>query len=224
MSDIILKHGGTIDKFEGDAVIAFFGAPMTMLDHAARCVLAALEQQAALSELRIKWAEEGYPPVHIRIGIDSGPMVVGNMGTATRMNYTMMGDHVNLAARLEGVNKAFRTPILISLDTYDLVRDDVAARFVDRVRVVGRRKPVDIYQPICSRSMIQPEDLERFQTYEKAWNMMQRRCFIEAEKILSDLCHTHPDGPSEVLLERVRGFMQHEPGSGWDGVFDLESK
>jgi len=224
MSDIILKHGGTIDKFEGDAVIAFFGAPLEMPDHASRCVLAALEQQAALSELRVKWAEEGFPSVHIRIGIDSGPMVVGNMGTASRMNYTMMGDHVNLAARLEGVNKAYRTPILISRDTYDLVRDDVAARFVDRVRVVGRKTPVDIYQPICSRVMIKPEDLERFRIYEKAWNMMRRRHFVEAEKILTDLCHSHPDGPAEVLLERVRGYRQHEPSPDWDGVFDLQSK
>ncbi|MDX8406857.1 MAG: adenylate/guanylate cyclase domain-containing protein, partial [Mariprofundaceae bacterium] len=168
MSDIILAHGGTIDKYEGDAIIAFFGAPVDMPDHATRCVLAALEQQATLSALRLQWAEEGYPKVHIRIGINSGPMVVGNMGTATRMNYTMMGDHVNLAARLEGVNKAYRTPILISRDTYDLVRDEVAARFVDRVRVVGRKKPVDIYQPICRRSDILPEQLEQFRAYEKA--------------------------------------------------------
>lgn len=224
MSDIILQHGGTIDKFEGDAVIAFFGAPVDMPDHATRCVLAAIDQQAMLSSLRLDWAEEGYPKVHIRIGINSGPMVVGNMGTKTRMNYTMMGDHVNLAARLEGVNKVYRTPILISRDTYDLVRDDICARFVDRVRVVGREAPVDIYQPICKRSLVEPEQMERFRTYEKAWNMMRRRHFGEAEKILMELCVSHPDGPSEVLLERVRSYRQHEPSMDWDGVFDLKSK
>jgi len=150
--------------------------------------------------------------------------VVGNMGTKTRMNYTTMGDHVNLAARLEGVNKVYRTPILISRDTYDLVRDDICARFVDRVRVVGREAPVDIYQPICKRSLVEPEQMERFRTYEKAWNMMRRRHFGEAEKILMELCVSHPDGPSEVLLERVRSYRQHEPSMDWDGVFDLKSK
>jgi len=224
MSDIILEHGGTIDKYEGDAIIAFFGAPVDIPDHATRCVLAAIEQQALLRSLRMDWAEEGYPQVNIRIGINSGPMVVGNMGTKTRMNYTMMGDHVNLAARLEGVNKAYRTPILISRDTYDLVRDDIAARFVDRVRVVGRKAPVDIYQPICRRSLIEQEQLERFRAYEKAWNMMRRRHFVEAEKILTDLCMAYSDGPSEVLLERVRTYRQHEPDMDWDGVFDLKSK
>lgn len=224
MSDIILEHGGTIDKYEGDAIIAFFGAPVDMPDHATRCVLAALDQQAKLSEMRPKWAEEGYPEVHVRMGINSGPMVVGNMGTETRMNYTMMGDHVNLASRLEGVNKVYRTPILISRDTYELVRGDIAARFVDRVRVVGRKTPVDIYQPICRRGDVRPEQLERFRAYEKAWNMMRRRHFVEAEKILTDLCLSHADAPAEVLLERVRAFRQQEPPSDWDGVFDLQSK
>lgn len=224
MSDIILEHGGTIDKYEGDAIIAFFGAPVDMPDHATRCVLAALEQQARLSALRAQWAEEGYPAVHIRIGINSGPMVVGNMGTETRMNYTMMGDNVNLASRLEGVNKVYRTPILISRETYELVREEIAARFVDRVRVVGRKTPVDIYQPICRRSDIGAEQLERFRAYEKAWNMMRRRHFAESEKILMDLCLSHADGPAEVLLERVRAFRQQEPPMEWDGVFDLQSK
>ncbi len=224
MSDIVLRHGGTIDKYEGDAIIAFFGAPVAMPDHATRCVLAALEQQAALSALRLQWAEEDYPEVHIRIGINSGLMVVGNMGTQTHMDYTMMGDHVNLAARLEGVNKTYRTPILISRDTYDLVRDEVAARFVDRVRVVGRKKPVDVYQPICRRADIQQEQLEQFRAYEKGWNMMRRRHFAEAEKILIDLCMTHADPVAEVLLERVRAFRRHEPGMDWDGVFDLQGK
>ncbi len=225
MSDIILEHGGTIDKYEGDAIIAFFGAPLDMPDHATRCVLAALDQQAMLSVLREEWKEEGLPEVHIRIGINSGPMVVGNMGTHTRMNYTIMGDHVNLAARLEGVNKVYRTPILISHDTYQLARETIAARFVDMVRVVGRSQPVGIYQPVGTRDALDPVDLEHFRLYEKAWNMMRRRHFAEAEKILTRLAAEMPgDGPTEVLLARVRGYRKKEPPPQWDGVFNLESK
>ncbi|MDX8401634.1 MAG: adenylate/guanylate cyclase domain-containing protein [Mariprofundaceae bacterium] len=225
MSDIILDHGGTIDKYEGDAIIAFFGAPVEMPDHATRCVLAALDQQAMLSVLRREWQEEGLPEVHVRMGVNSGPMVVGNMGTQTRMNYTIMGDHVNLAARLEGVNKVYRTPILMSHDTYQLARETVAARFVDMVRVVGRSQPVGIYQPVGTRDSVDPAVLEGYRLYEKAWNMMRRRHFTEAEKLLVQLAVDMPgDGPTEVMLARVRGYLRKEPPPNWDGVFTLSSK
>ncbi len=225
MSDIILEHEGTIDKYEGDAIIAFFGAPVDMPDHAVRCVLAALDQQAMLSVLREEWKSRGLPEVQVRMGINSGPMVVGNMGTETRMNYTIMGDNVNLASRLEGVNKVYRTPILISRNTYELVRSDVACRFVDVVRVVGRSQPVPIYQPLGTRQTVSDADLEPFRRYEQAWNMMRRRHFAEAERILVGLAMEMPgDGPTETLLARVRAFRKQEPPPDWDGVYNLESK
>jgi len=185
MSDILLEEKGTIDKYEGDAIISFFGAPMDMDDHALRCVVAALRQQARLAELRVQWKSEGLPDVHIRIGINSGPMVVGNMGTETSMNYTMMGDHVNLAARLEGVCKAYRVPILMSKDTYLEVRDHIAARFIDRVRVVGRSQPVDLYQPMADRKDISDEQQQEFRAYEKSWSMMRQGQYKEALQLMS---------------------------------------
>ena len=224
MSDIILERGGTIDKYEGDAVIAFFGAPLPMEDHATQAVLAALEQQRALDTLRPQWIEAGYPEVRIRIGLNSGPMVVGNMGTQSRMNYTMMGDHVNLASRLEGVCKMYRTPILISRDTYDLVRDTIAARFVDRVRVVGRQKPVDLYEPIGERSLLPAGQQEVCRAYEKAWQMMSQRQYAEAGKQLREILAEHRDGPSEMLLERVQLYSHTPPPEDWDGVTNLQQK
>jgi len=225
MSDIILKHGGTIDKYEGDAIVAFFGAPMDMQDHALNCVLAAMEQQEALQRLRKQWAEEGYPELNIRIGMNTGPMVVGNMGTQTYMNYTMMGDHVNLAARLEGVCKVYRVPILMSKDSYTQIRERVAARFVDRVQVVGREEPVDVYEPLGKRDEIQPEVIQRSREYEKAWSMMHKRHFSEAIKILLRLHEAYPeDGLYEVMLARAYQYDKTPPEPDWTGVFVLTSK
>ena len=225
MSDIILERGGTIDKYEGDAIIAFFGAPLTMPDHATQCVLAALEQQKALITLRHKWAEDGYPEIHIRIGINDGPMVVGNMGTDTHMNYTMMGDNVNLASRLEGVCKVYRVPILMSKDTYLQVREDVAASFVDRVKVVGRDQPVDLYQPLAPRNEITEDDLIPYRTYERAWSLMNQRLFAEAGKIFDELVKAHPEnGLFEVMHARNKGYIKTPPAPSWNGVTALKSK
>jgi len=225
MSDIILECGGTIDKYEGDAIICFFGAPMAMDDHAGQCVRAAIRQQTALSALRKQWAADGYPEIRTRIGINSGSMVVGNMGTAEHMNYTMLGDHVNLASRLEGVCKVYRVPILISADVYDQVHETVACRFIDRVRVVGRETPVDLYQPLAeSLSELSAEQNTMIEDYKRAWDNMEQRKFTEAEQILVRLVNDFQDNPADVLLARVRGFIHTPPGENWDGVYNLKSK
>jgi len=225
MSDIILKRGGTIDKYEGDAIIAFFGAPLDMPDHVTQCVLTALEQQKALLTLRSQWTEKGYPEVHIRIGINDGPMVVGNMGTDTYMNYTMMGDHVNLASRLEGVCKVYRVPILMSRDTYLQVRDEIAATFVDRVKVVGRTQPVDLYLPLAPRGEISDDDLKPHRTYERAWSLMHQRLFNDAGKIFEKLVKEVPgNGLYEVMLARNSSYIKTPPPQDWDGVTVLKSK
>ncbi len=225
MSNIILEHGGTIDKYEGDAVIAFFGAPLDMPDHATQCVLAALEQQKALVSLRHEWAKEGYPEVHIRIGVNVGPMVVGNMGTDTHMNYTMMGDNVNLASRLEGVCKMYRVPILMSKDTYLEVRDEIAATFVDRVKVVGRSTPVDLYQPLAARDEITDNDLKPHRTYEQAWSLMHQRLFDEADRLFEELMKMYPEnGLYAVMHARNRNYIKKPPPQSWDGVTALKNK
>jgi len=229
MSNIILARGGTIDKYEGDAVIAFFGAPLPMEDHAYQCTMASLEQQWALAELRKKWKEEGLPEVNIRIGLNSGPMVVGNMGAESRMNYTMMGDHVNLAARLEGVGKQYKVSILVSGDTRDMISDKIYCRFVDRVRVVGRSTPVELMQPINEIDKMDPVDIERDQLYQKAWNLMQQHDFSAALTAFEAMDQRWPPhGPQEglyqVMIERVQDLIANPPPADWDGVHNLTSK
>ncbi|MDQ6955697.1 MAG: adenylate/guanylate cyclase domain-containing protein, partial [Mariprofundaceae bacterium] len=224
MSDIILKCGGTIDKYEGDAIICFFGAPVNMESHAEQCVRAALQQQQELDKLRKQWVLEGYPTIHTRIGINSGSMVVGNMGTFEHMNYTMLGDNVNLASRLEGVCKIYNVPILISFDVYDQVRDIIACRFIDRVRVVGRSTPVDLYQPLGELSALSVEMATMIVGYKYAWDKLIEREFIEAEEMLVRLVNDSHDNVSEVLLARVRKFMRSPPKKDWDGVYNLERK
>ncbi|MDQ6973355.1 MAG: adenylate/guanylate cyclase domain-containing protein [Mariprofundaceae bacterium] len=225
MSDIILKHGGTIDKYEGDAIIAFFGAPLDMENHATACVLAALEQQTVLKEMRKVWKKQGEPELTVRIGMNSGSMVVGNMGTDTHMNYTMMGDHVNLAARLEGVCKAYRTPILVSGDTYRLIRDKIFCRFIDQAQVVGRRTPVDLFEPICTWVDVPDEWTKRDELYKRAWAMVQSRRFSDALKFYKVLHAKFPeDGLYEVMIARTEAYITTPPAKDWNGVFVLDSK
>ena len=225
MSDILLEKKGTIDKYEGDAIVSFFGAPIDLEDHAVRCVVAALEQQKRLAVLREEWKEEGLPEVHVRIGINSGPMVVGNMGTQLSMNYTIMGDHVNLAARLEGVCKVYRVPILMSKDTYVLVRNEISARFVDRVRVVGRSKPVDLYQPIGVRSEVTQEQIQESRAYEQAWSLMMNGQYEDALQAMTILYVENSEcGLYEVMVNRLKTYTQTPPPDDWSGVFNLKSK
>ncbi|OPY90315.1 MAG: Adenylate cyclase 1 [Syntrophaceae bacterium PtaU1.Bin231] len=148
MTDIIYEEGGTVDKYEGDAIIAFWNAPLTLSDHAVRCVRSALRCQAKLAEMRPAIRERIGKDLHMRIGMNSGPAVVGNLGSKTRFDYTMLGDAVNLASRLEGINKQFGTYAIISQATLDLLGGAFPVRELSRVAVVGRREPVTIYEPM----------------------------------------------------------------------------
>ncbi|MFH1012490.1 MAG: adenylate/guanylate cyclase domain-containing protein [Candidatus Peregrinibacteria bacterium] len=148
MTEVILKHQGTLDKYEGDAIMAFWNAPVAQHDHAKSACLAALEQQARLQELRKQWKKAGLPEIHARMGINTGPAVVGNMGSADRFDYTAIGDAVNLASRLEGINKQYGTEIIISENTYAQVRDLFECRQLDRTQVKGKEQVVTIYELI----------------------------------------------------------------------------
>jgi len=148
MTDLIIKEGGTLDKYVGDEVMAFWGAPLPQENHAFLACKSALEQMEKLRELNEKWKSEGKYQLNIGIGLNSGDMVVGNMGSSSRMDYTLMGDNVNLGARLEGTNKIYKTNIIISEYTYEEVKDQVIVRELDLIRVKGKVKPVRIYELI----------------------------------------------------------------------------
>ena len=221
ITDIILEEGGTLDKYEGDAIIAFWNAPLEQPDHALRAGRAALRAQRRLEELRPALKEKYGKDVFMRIGLNSGPAVVGNMGSRRRFDYTAIGDTVNLASRLEGACKIYRVPILIGETTAILVRQELLLREVDVVRVVGKTTPVRIYEIIAEKEKATPQEGERVRLFEEALRFYREKAWSEA-KIRFELLRD--DSLARLYVHRCQEFIEHPPPSDYDGVFVLESK
>ncbi|WP_319416860.1 CHASE2 domain-containing protein [Marispirochaeta aestuarii] len=227
MSDTILDLKGTIDKYEGDAIIAFFGAPIEQFDHSYRACLSAVRMKRMERELNQRFMEDGMSPSPLltRVGINTGEMVVGNMGTLQKMDYTIMGNSVNLAARLEGVNKQYGTWILMSEQTREAAGDSFAARQLDRVRVVGIHQPVRLYELIDETEHLDSNTREGLDTFHAALELFEEREWEEAEKLFRAATKLLPeDGPSGFYIERCRKFVSTPPAENWDGVFNLTLK
>jgi adenylate cyclase len=224
MTDILFRNLGTLDKYIGDAIMAFWGSPYPQQDHAYSACLCALEMIAALEELNRKWGGEGRRPISIGIGLNTGPMNVGNMGSDKRLAWTVMGDNVNLASRLEGMTKQYRSRIIISESTYNEVADQFVAREVDRIRVKGKKLPVVIYEllaPISERR----DYATLLAKYNEALDVYRSQNWREAAGKFGELLTTYPDdGPTQVLLQRCLEFMEEAPESDWDGVYVMKSK
>jgi len=225
MADIIMANLGTVDKFEGDAIIAMFGAPVALENHAEAACNACIHMQKRLEALREKWQQEKQLTIRMRIGLCSGLAVVGNMGSKSRLDYTMMGDTVNTAARLEGVNKVYGTYIMISETTYEQVKEKVIVRELDAVNVVGKKKPVKIYQLIGHPGEISQESLQMVDFYHKGLNAYREQkwdlaigYFKNALLVVAD------DKPSKVMIDRCEEFKESPPGEGWNGAHVLKSK
>lgn len=227
MSDIIMSERGTIDKYEGDAIISFFGAPVHLDDHAIKACTAALKMRDAEVELNKKLMDEGKTPSPIltRIGINTGPMVVGNMGTSKKMDYTIMGSDVNLASRLEGVNKQYGTRILISGTTKKQIGDRFVTRELDKVRVVGIQRPVTIYELCCSKKELTEDQARANDIYNQALNFFRDKKWSQAEEFFNMVLELVPeDGPSQVFIKRCRQYAKKAPPEDWDGVYNLVKK
>ncbi|MDR1238678.1 MAG: CHASE2 domain-containing protein [Treponema sp.] len=226
MSDIIMENLGTIDKYEGDAIIAFFGAPVYREDHAVLACRSAVRMKQAEAELnRGIMADRLSPrPLYTRIGINTGEMVVGNMGTSTKMNYTIMGNAVNLAARLEGVNKQYHTGgVLISEYTKSEIGDEFICRSLDRVRVVGINTPVRLYELLGIRGGAGEPDSTA--AWEEAMALYEKREFRAAEEIfLSLAARNEQDGAARLYTETCRAYIAAPPPADWDGVNNLSAK
>ncbi|MBD3392434.1 MAG: CHASE2 domain-containing protein, partial [Chitinivibrionales bacterium] len=238
MTDILLSRFGTLDKYEGDAIIAFFGAPMPMEDHAQQACATALDMQRRLGELRKKWMAEGekWPAIvhnmRMRIGINTGAITTGNMGSNVRMNYTMMGDAVNLAARLEAAAKQYGVYTMISHFTRDIVKDSFELRQLDKITVVGKSEPVVVYELIGEKGSADEqtkklleqygEGLARF--YDRQWDRAAE-ILAEAEK-LEPYRDIAPKGmsPSKRIISYCTTFKENPPPPEWDGVVELTSK
>lgn len=212
VTEEVEASGGTLDKYIGDAVMAFWGAPQPLEDHALRACRAALAAAKRTNQRACA-------------GINTGDLVVGNMGSQSRLNYTVLGDAVNLAARLEGLNKVYGTQILLGEATYEAVKEDVVARRIDVVAVKGKKHGVAIYELLSLRDDADPEHVRRAAAYEAALGAYVERRWTEAAAGLEAILGARPDdGPSRVLLDRVRAYAKTPPDDTWDGVFVMTSK
>ncbi len=217
MTQIIHRNHGTIDKYIGDAIMAFWGAPVPDPDHAQHAVSAALEMQETLVRLNAEFEEKGWPQMKIGIGLNSGTMSVGNMGSEFRKAYTVMGDAVNLASRLEGLTKQYGVGIFVSDATRNAVRG-VSFQEVDRVRVKGKHEPATIYVPLAGEA---PESATRF---EEALGHYRAQQWSDAEAILKALKQEEDRLLYRIYLDRIDFFRMNPPGEDWDGVFEMKTK
>ncbi|MBN2096454.1 adenylate/guanylate cyclase domain-containing protein [Candidatus Peregrinibacteria bacterium] len=221
MTDIILEYQGTLDKYEGDAIMAFWGAPIPMEAHAKNACLAALKNQEKLKVFREECEKQGLPPVRIRIGLNTGDVIAGNMGSENRFDYTVMGDTVNLGSRLEGINKQYGTEIIISEFTYEQVKEDFVCRELDLIRVKGKEQPVRIYELVGTKEVISPEAMKTIKAFEEALALYRRLSFTEAMKKFAE---NESDPASKAFVKRCQGFVQIPPSANWDGVYTFTEK
>lgn len=222
MTDVVFENNGVVDKFIGDAVMAFWGAPISDPDHAYNACKTALDMQAAIDELKSELKNLGFGNFSVRIGLNSGDVTVGNMGSDSRFDYTVLGDNVNLSSRLEGLNKEYGTKILIGEGTYELVKDKVSARLIDVVAVKGKKTGVKVYELLSLRAPMKSERGNLI--FQTALSTYQRGRFQAAEEMFKNFLKSYPnDGPSKTFILRCRKFILKKPDN-WDGVYRATSK
>ena len=235
MTNVLLDRHGTLDKYIGDAIVAFYGAPVPVEDHEYQACMTALEMETRLIELREKWVSEGDWPdivhnMHHRVGLNSGDMVTGNMGSSMRMNYTMMGDTVNIAARLEASAKQYGVYIQVAENTYTKVKDQFEWRNLDYVQVKGKNVPVKVYELLAEKGKLEGNYADIIGLYEEGlkcyynqdWDKALKK--FEQSKELEDMFPTRPTSPSHVYIMRCKHLKENPPGDNWDGVWKLTAK
>jgi adenylate cyclase len=231
MSDIVFRFKGTLDKYIGDAIMAFFGAPIPIKDHPQKACNAALDMIESLKILKDSWHKADMPDfiqhMNIGIGINSGDVVVGNMGSESRFDYTIIGDNVNLSSRLEGTNKFYGTNITLSENTYNRIKDEFICREIDFIRVVGKSIPIKIYELIKARDgsegdAIRIDDITRFQ---EGLFLYRSRKWEDAMSIFEELRSNNPtDKVYSVFIDRCNMLKKGTVPEAWDGVFERREK
>jgi len=231
MSDVIFKHGGTIDKYMGDAVMAFWGAPQEQPTHAVYAVRAALEMMRELERLNTEWGTAGRVPLAMGIGVNTGTMKVGNMGSTSRFDYTVLGDSVNLGSRLEGLNKEYGTSLIVSAATLTQTGGAFRERFLDLVAVKGKKEPVEVYEILGERAgpagtgRIDEAGEAMLRAYRAGVDAYRTRDWLgAAARFQEALRHRPSDGPSAVYLQRCEALMADPPPADWDGVYVMTRK
>lgn len=222
--DIRSSHQGTLDKYIGDAVMAFWGAPVAFPDHASRAVATSLLMQESAARLNRDFLARGWPELKIGIGLNSGLMHVGDMGSKIRRAYTVMGDAVNLGSRLEGITKVYGVGIAVGVATR-LAAPEFVYRELDLVRVKGKNEPVAIFEPLGKPGELAPAVMEELAQWESALALVRSQRWDAAQEAIGDLAAVHPErGLYTLYLERIAHYRAHAPGPDWDGVTTFDTK
>lgn len=225
MTEIVFKHDGVLDKYIGDAIMAFWNAPMWQEDHAVRACETALDMVSRLQTLQADWARRGLPRLDLGIGINTGRMVVGNMGSRDRLTYTVLGDTVNVASRLEGLNKEYGTRIVIGEGTRTAAGETCLYRFLDLVAVKGRSEPLAVYEVTARAGQLDGPRSSMLDCYVKGLALYQHRQWAEAAACFRTMqAEGMVDGPSALYLKRSLAFMESPPPADWNGVYVATTK
>lgn len=225
MMDLLLAERATLDKFIGDCIMVYFGCPIPDPAHAAQACRAALAMQRRMVDLNRRWAAKGLPGLRMRVGINTGRAVAGNMGTDTIFNFTILGDCVNLASRLEGVNKEYGSLILIGEDTLEQVRGQFDVRELDWIRVKGKEQPVAIYELAASAGELSPQRREVFARFASGLALYRQMLWdAAADEFRAALTLDPEDGPSAAFLKRCQHYVLEPPPIVWDGVHVMKTK
>lgn len=225
MTNLVFKYDGTLDKYMGDAIMAIFGAPVTYPDHAARACLCALEMMEELHVMQEGWRERGVPELDIGIGMNTGDMAVGNMGSEVRFDYTVMGDNVNLGSRLEGINKQYGTNIIVSGNTRTAAGDRIHTREIDSVRVKGKREPVVIYE-VLGKGKPNQDAAVLIESFEKGISLYKQQDWQGASAIFDQVRKEMKpnDFAANMYIQRCQQMAESPPGGDWDGVYTMTTK
>jgi len=224
LSRVISRHNGKVDKYMGDCIMAFWGAPKPLPEHAHQAILAGIEMQQAMQKLRPQFKERGWPEIQIGVGINSGRVSVGNMGSDVRVAYTVMGDEVNLASRLEGITKKYGVGIIVGENTRNAAPGFVY-RELDHVQVVGKDKPVAIYEPIGLASEVSKALHDEIKIFHEVRRLYRKQDWDKAELQLLNLQRLSPETALYgIYAERVKYFRKNPPAANWDGVFVFQTK
>jgi adenylate cyclase len=224
MTDILFKRWGTLDKYIGDAIMGFWGSPFPQDDHAIRACACALDMRVRLKELNLKWESEGRKQLAIGVGLNTGEVNVGNMGSSKRLAWTVMGDNVNLASRLEGITKEYHVQCVVSESTYRAAKDHYVFREIDKIKVKGKTLPVTIFE-LLDWGRNESLYTERIVRFSEAITAYRRQQWDEAIDLFRKIKAKFPeDGPSETFIARSQELMEAPPEPDWDGVYTMKTK
>lgn len=226
MTEVIFNHKGTIDKYVGDMVVAFWGSPIEDPNHAFNGVGTAMDMQNRLDLVNIEFKKQQRPEIHIGIGVNTGVMNVGDMGSKYRRAYTVLSDSVNLGSRLESLTRMYEVGIIIGEETYKLAKEGILFRTLDRVKVKGKTQPIDIYQPICYKNFQTKEILDELKLHDSALASYRSANWDEAERLFKQLKSLDKPGRPNysLFLDRIEYFRKNPPPPDWDGSFTFEHK